>query len=73
MNFRKALGLSRLKPVVQNSPLVLASSDLSRVKVTRTDPVTGQKLEGVFDCTGTKPAPEVWLMDGDLIEIPERP
>lgn len=61
-----------LRPVLLDSRLVLASSDLSRVKVTRTDPVTGQKLEGVFDCTGNTPAPEVWLMDGDLIEIPER-
>jgi ankyrin repeat protein len=61
-----------LKPALLNSKLVLASSDLSRVKVTRLDPVTGQKREWVVDCSDGKPAPDLWLRDGDVIEVPER-
>jgi hypothetical protein len=62
-----------IRPTVMGSPLVLASSDLSHVKVTRTNPATGEKAEIVLDCTGSAPAPEVWLQNGDVIEIPEKP
>jgi hypothetical protein len=52
---------------------VLISSDLSRVKVTRTDPATGQKREWVVDCSkGDAAAPNLWLQDGDRIEVPEK-
>jgi ankyrin repeat protein len=61
-----------IKPVLRNSGLLLASSDLSRVKVTRRDPATGQTSEWVVDCSDSRPAPDLWLRDGDKIEVPER-
>ncbi len=61
-----------LKPVLLQSKLVLVSSDLSRVKVTRRDPATGQKREWVVDCSEASPAPDFWLRDGDKIEVPEK-
>lgn len=62
-----------LKPALQRSNLLLASSDLSHIKVTRRDPASGQKREWVLDCSDGKPAPEFWLRDGDVIEVPEKP
>jgi hypothetical protein len=61
-----------LKPALLGSKLVLASSDLSRVKVIRTDSATGRKEERVFDCGEGRPAPEFWLRNGDIIEVPEK-
>lgn len=61
-----------LKPALRQSNLLLASSDLSRVKVTRSDKATGQKREWVLDCSDPKPAPAFWLRDGDVIEVPEK-
>jgi uncharacterized protein len=40
-----------LKPVLLNSSLVLASSDLAHVHVTRRDPKSGQTQRWVFDCS----------------------
>jgi hypothetical protein len=61
-----------LKPVLLQTKLVLISSDLSRVKVTRRDPATGQQLEWVVDCSKSDSAPDLWLQDGDRIEVPEK-
>lgn len=62
-----------LRPVLLQSKLVLVSSDLARVKVTRRDPATGQKREWVVDCSkGGDSAPNLWLRDGDRIEVPEK-
>jgi hypothetical protein len=97
-----------LGPVLLQSQLVLASSDLSHVKVTRRDPSTGRTSERIFDCSQTPassgsgmprrpgvvpPQPigfgggprfdglpnstgfatnDLWLRDGDVIEVPER-
>jgi hypothetical protein len=62
-----------LRPVLLQSKLVLISSDLSRVKVTRRDPATGQTREWVVDCSkGGESAPAFWLQDGDRIEVPEK-
>jgi hypothetical protein len=61
-----------IKPVLLNSKLLLASSDLSRIKVTRLDPATGQKQEYTLDCSESKPAPDFWLRDGDTIEVPDK-
>jgi len=63
-----------LKPVLLQSKLVLSSSDLSRVKVTRRDPSTGKEREWVVDCSkgDSAPAPDFWLRDGDRIEVPEK-
>ena len=64
-----------LRPVLFDSKLVLASSDLSRVKVTRRDPKTGKNREWVVDCRGSFPestTPDLWLRDGDVIEVPDK-
>jgi hypothetical protein len=61
-----------LKPVLGQSWLVLTSSDLRHVKVTRRDPATGQTREWVVDCSEASPAPDFWLSDGDKIEVPEK-
>ncbi len=61
-----------LKPVLLQSGLVLASSDLSRVKVSRRDAATGQERQWVVDCSEGSPAPGFWLENGDRIEVPEK-
>jgi hypothetical protein len=61
-----------IKPALRKSNVLLASSDLSRVKVTRHDPKTGKKREWVLDCSDSKPAPDFWLRDGDVIEVPDK-
>ena len=77
-----------LKPVLLQSKMVLTSSDLRHVKVTRHDPVTGQTHEWVVDCSPAIPAPDrpfrdgdkievnlspdLWLRNGDKIEVPEK-
>jgi len=50
-----------------------SSSDLSRVKVTRRNPATGQSQTWTLDVRASSPANDLWLRDGDLIEIPEKP
>jgi hypothetical protein len=61
-----------LVPTLQNSGLLRLSSDLSHVKVTRHDPKTGESWERVFDCSASS-APALWLRDGDIIEVPDKP
>jgi ankyrin repeat protein len=61
-----------IRQALLQSKLVLASSDLSRVKVTRRDPKTGKKLDWVLDCSNPDKAPDFWLRDGDVIEVPEK-
>ena len=62
-----------LRPVLLQSKLVLISSDLSKVKVTRRDPATGQTREWVVDCSKSgDSSPNLWLQDGDRIEVPEK-
>ncbi|HUC84420.1 MAG TPA: hypothetical protein VL970_04435, partial [Candidatus Acidoferrales bacterium] len=41
----------------QAQQLLLASSDLSRVKVTRRDPKTGKSQEWTFDCSNAGATP----------------
>jgi ankyrin repeat protein len=62
-----------IRPALNDSNLLLASSDLSHIKLIRTDPATGQKRELMVDCSSSAPAPSVWLRDGDLIEVPDKP
>ncbi len=61
-----------LVPVLNKSGLLRASSDLTRVKVRRHEPRTGQSYELVLDCDVSIP-PDLWLRDGDEIEVPEKP
>ncbi len=74
--------------------LLLSSSDLSHVKVSRSDPKTGKISEWILDCSpptspgngsfpptyhlgagANNPSPQtdLWLRDGDVIEVPEKP
>jgi hypothetical protein len=43
---------------------------MSRVKVNRQDP-DRKKHEWVLDCSGNN-APDLWVRDGDVIEVPEK-
>lgn len=74
--------------------MLLSSSDLSHVTVSRCDPKTGKNTEWILDCS-TPPSPaagsfplsyrwgvdannpspgtDLWLRDGDVIEVPEKP
>jgi ankyrin repeat protein/tetratricopeptide (TPR) repeat protein len=65
-----------LKDVLQrpeSKSLLLSSSDLSRVKVTRNDPVTGKSREFIVDvASNPSPQGDLWLRDGDVIEVPEK-
>lgn len=60
-----------LRSVLDNSKLIRVSSDLSRVKVTRIDPETKKTREWVIDCTNEQQS-DLWLRDGDVIEVPEK-
>jgi ankyrin repeat protein len=60
-----------LRSVLDNSKLVRVSSDLSRVKITRQDPLTKKTLEWTIDCT-TPDEADLWLRDGDVIDVPEK-
>lgn len=60
-----------LRSVLDNSKLIRVSSDLSRVKVTRRDPITKKEMEWTLDCTSPN-SQSLWLRDGDVIEVPEK-
>jgi hypothetical protein len=60
-----------LGSVLDNSKLVRVSSDLSRVKVTRYDPATKKNIDWTVDCT-IPGGSDLWLRDGDVIEVPEK-
>jgi ankyrin repeat protein len=60
-----------LRSVLDNSKLIRVSSDLSHVKVTRHDPITKKTVEWIVDCTDPNQA-DLWLRDGDVIEVPEK-
>lgn len=62
-----------LHDVVYNANVILTSSDLSRVKVIRKDPATRKTIELTLDLEKNDPANALWLRDGDVIEIPEKP
>ena len=55
-----------------------SDSDLSRVKVTRVDSKTGEKREWILDCASAvengniNSAPDLWLRNGDVVEVPEK-
>lgn len=50
--------------------MLLASSDLTRVKVTRKDPATGKTREFVVDAAQSPQ--DLWLENGDTIHVPEK-
>jgi hypothetical protein len=69
---RTTLGFFRLSNVVYASKILHASSDLRNVKVVRRDPQTGKSQEMRFNIEKADPATDLWLRDGDVIEIPEK-
>ena len=68
--FFSTRGSFMLKSVLAQSRLLRASSDLSRVKVTRR--ANGKSQEWVLDC-GAGSDPDLWLRDGDVVEVPDKP
>lgn len=59
-----------LEEVLRSSNVLRSTSDLTRVKVSRTDPGTqkaNEILVNLFD-----PAQNLWLRNGDKIEVPEK-
>ncbi len=61
-----------LNDVVNEANVILSSSDLTRVKVKRVDPGTNKNEEMVFNLGKGVPENDLWLRDGDVIEIPEK-
>jgi len=61
-----------IKPALRKTNLLLASSDLAHIRVKRVDPKTGAKHEWTIDCSDSSPAPDFWLRDGDVIEVPDK-
>ena len=52
--------------------VLTSDSDLARVKVTRHDAVTGKTHEWIVDCS-PQSSSDLWLRNGDVIEVPEKP
>lgn len=61
-----------------------SNSDLSRVRVSRHEPDTGKEVYWTLDCSHmiqhrpdriypNNNAPDLWLRNGDVIEVPEKP
>ncbi|MDB6063834.1 MAG: Ankyrin repeat-like protein [Pedosphaera sp.] len=61
-----------LNGVVPGAHVILASSDLTRVKVKRVDPSTRKAEEMIFNLEQKNSNSNLWLRDGDVIEIPEK-
>ena len=51
--------------------LLRSSSDLSHIKILRTDPATKAKQEIMAD-SKARQSDNVWLRDGDVIEVPDK-
>lgn len=64
-------GSFMLKSVLAQSRLLRASSDLSHVKVTRRAGTGGKPQEWLLDCSSGND-PDLWLHDGDVIEVPDK-
>jgi ankyrin repeat protein len=62
-----------LVPALQRSGLLRTSSDMAHIKVKRHNTDTGESWEKTFDCSGATPLPSLWLRDGDVIEVPDKP
>jgi hypothetical protein len=65
----------RLNEVLKGSGLLRVSSDLTRVRVTRADPITRKPVEWTVNLSPDQPydsLTDLWLRDGDVIEVPEK-
>ena len=62
--------LSRTLKLPEVQSILRTSSDLSRIEVKRTDPITKKALKlSVEPKPGTD---DLWLRDGDVIEVPDK-
>jgi hypothetical protein len=61
-----------LRSVLDQFKLIRFSSDLTHVRVSRHDAVSGKDLAWTLDCSNASDPPAFWLRDGDTIEIPDR-
>ncbi len=63
-----------LNEVVYGSMLLRVSSDATKVHVTRTDPATRKQQKWTFDLTrmGQGTDYNLWLRDGDVINVPDK-
>ena len=59
-----------VKQVRRPAGVLRASADVTRVTVKRTDPITKEKLELLFNLDKSDPQTDLWLRDGDVIEVP---
>jgi ankyrin repeat protein len=69
------LNCFRLNEVLRQSGLLRVSSDLARVRLTRTDPATKKFTQWIVDRSpgvAFAPQTDLWLRDGDLIEVPDK-
>src|SRR6185295_8582792 len=65
-----------LMPTLKVSPvqkILRSSSDLSRLKVKRHDTKSGNPWEILIDAQKSNGADDLWLRDGDVIEVPDKP
>lgn len=51
---------------------LFSSADLTRVKVTRRESANAKPRVWIVDCSNQDKAPDLWLRDGDVIEVPEK-
>ncbi|HXI53257.1 MAG TPA: ankyrin repeat domain-containing protein, partial [Candidatus Saccharimonadales bacterium] len=64
----------RLRAILDGANVLRVSSDLSRVRVKRADPVNGKHREWTLDYSSPGPAPlsDFWLRNGDVVEVPDK-
>ena len=62
-----------LYTLVQQSGILRTSSDLTRVKVRRKESAGQPGFEAVYNVLNSPGNDDLWLRDGDEIEIPEKP
>ena len=68
-NYAMTILGNRLRPVLEASGLLRTSSDTTRVKVSRTRP---DPAEFTLDLMKGYAIHDLWLRDGDVIEVPEK-
>ncbi len=71
-NKYEILGFSYMvRAVLDQSKLIRFSSDLANVKITRRDAKSNQEQTWTLDCSDFGKSPDLWLRDGDVIEVPD--